>query len=129
MSWDLSPTCLGDWVPWADMSIHLSPPCFLLWLPCTLVSPLSPTLSALGDNEFTLVNSCGPCLPEWETLGRHEFTLMSAQGTQSCLPVCVTSVGRMSLGDTCKLMRHLSPRVGDKGETRGSLSLWETWAA
>ena len=126
------------------MSLHLSPPCLPLWVPwaawvytclllashsgClgphefTLVSPLSPTLGALGRMNLHL---SPPCLPLWVPwaawvytclplvshsgcLGPHEFTLVyGTQGTQS---------GRQE-GDKCKLMRPKAPRVGDKGET------------
>ena len=100
---------------------------------CTLVQPKELRVGALGRRQLytctaqlspTLVSHCwvtsGPtwvythvshtCLPRLflttlGVLGRHEFTLMSAQ---SCFPhlsrqLWVTSVGRMSLGDTCKL--------------------------
>ena len=128
------------------MSLHLSPPCLPLWVPwaawvytclplvshsgClgphefTLVSPLSPTLGALGRMSLHLSPPCLPlCLPLWVPwaawvytclplvshsgfLGPHEFTLVSP------LSPTLGALGRMSL--------HLSPPC---------LPLWVPWAA
>ena len=107
------------------MSLHLSPPCFptlgalYACLPLvshsgclgphefTLVSPLSPTLGALGRMSLhlsrTLVSHSG-------FLGPHEFTLRLVSPLSPPL-----WVGRMSLHLCPTCLPHLSPTLGSLG--------------
>ena len=106
----------------------------------TLVSPLSPTLGALGRMSLHLSPSCLPHLSPTLVshsgfLGPHEFTLVSPLSPtlvshSGCLGPhefrLVSHSGFLGphKGNKCKLMRPKKPRVGDKcgrqvWETRG----------
>ena len=156
----------------ARMSLHLCPPCLPLSVPwaawvCTclplvshsgclgpheftLLSPLSPTLGALGRMSLHL---SPPCLPLWlpwaawvytclplvshcRCLGPHEFALVYPLfPTLGALYTCLPLVSHSGFGPhEFALVSPLSPTLGALGRMSLHLSptclpLWVPWAA
>ena len=140
MSLHLSPTCLPLWVPWASWAYtclpHLSPTRvshsgFLGPHDFTLVSPLPPTLGALGRMSLHLSPTCLPlvshtCFPHLPptlgSLGRMSLHLSPtclplwvpwAAWVYSCLPLSPTvrALGRMNLHLSPTCLPQLSPTL------------------